>query len=305
MFELTFLGTAASVPLIKRGLSSALVAHDEYRMMVDCGEGTQRQILTSGVGFRRLEHILITHSHLDHILGLGGMLSTLGQWESVERLTIYAGASACEKIGDLITKGVFRGARPPVGIEMKIVQPGVVFAAEDFDVVAFPVRHRGPDCFGYVFQEHSRRPFLNDKATALGVPLGPERKTLIAGKPITLSDGRVVNPDDVLGELQRGSKLVMTGDTGDTESLIKICKEADVLVTEATYLAEDTGLARDYGHSTATEAARLAKLAGVGQLVLTHISGRYPESAIEAEARSIFPNTVVARDFDKFKVRAS
>lgn len=305
MFELTFLGTAASVPLIKRGLSSAVVAHDEYRMMVDCGEGTQRQVLMSGLGFRRLEHIFITHSHLDHILGLGGMLSTLGQWESVERLTIYAGATACEKIADLITKVVFRGARPPVAIEMKIVQPGVALKAEDFDVVAFPVRHRGPDCFGYVFQEHSRRPFLNDKATALGVPLGPERKTLIAGKPITLSDGRVVQPDDVLGELQRGSKLVMTGDTGDTESLIKICKDADALVTEATYLAEDAGLARDYGHSTAAEAATLAKNAGVGQLVLTHISGRYPESAIEAEARAIFPNATIARDFDKFKIRAT
>ncbi|HQV68381.1 MAG TPA: ribonuclease Z [Thermoflexales bacterium] len=305
MFELTFLGTAASVPLIKRGLSSAVVAHDEYRMMVDCGEGTQRQVLMSGLGFRRLEHIFITHSHLDHILGLGGMLSTLGQWESVERLTIYAGATACEKIADLITKVVFRGARPPVAIEMKPVQPGVVLKAEDFDVVAFPVRHRGPDCFGYVFQEHSRRPFLNDKATELGVPLGPERKTLIAGKPITLSDGRIVQPNDVLGELQRGSKLVMTGDTGDTESLIKICKDADVLVTEATYLAEDIGLARDYGHSTAAEAATLAKNAGVGQLVLTHISGRYPENVIEAEARAIFPNTVVARDFDKFKIRAA
>ena len=305
MFELTFLGTAASVPLIKRGLSSAVVAHDEYRMMVDCGEGTQRQVLMSGLGFRRLEHIFITHSHLDHILGLGGMLSTLGQWESVERLTIYAGATACEKIADLITKVVFRGARPPVAIEMKPVQPGVVLKAEDFDVVAFPVRHRGPDCFGYVFQEHSRRPFLNDKATELGVPLGPERKTLIAGKPITLSDGRIVQPNDVLGELQRGSKLVMTGDTGDTESLIKICKDADVLVTEATYLAEDIGLARDYGHSTAAEAATLAKNAGVGQLVLTHISGRYPESAIEAEASAIFSNATVARDFDKFKIRAA
>jgi len=305
MFELTFLGTAASVPLIKRGLSSAVVAHDEYRMMVDCGEGTQRQVLMSGLGFRRLEHIFITHSHLDHILGLGGMLSTLGQWESVERLTIYAGATACEKIADLVTKVVFRGARPPVAIEMKPVQPGIVLKTEDFDVVAFPVRHRGPDCFGYVFQEHSRRPFLNDKATELGVPLGPERKTLIAGKPITLSDGRIVQPNDVLGELQRGSKLVMTGDTGDTESLIKICKDADVLVTEATYLAGDIGLARDYGHSTAAEAATLAKNAGVGQLVLTHISGRYPENVIEAEARAIFPNTVVARDFDKFKIRAA
>lgn len=304
MFELTFLGTAASTPLVKRGLSSAVVAHDEHRFLVDCGEGSQRQLLMSGVGFRRLEHILITHGHLDHILGLGGMLSTLSQWEPVERLTVYAGASAYEKIADLITRVVFRGARPPLDIEMKLVRPGEVFKAEEFDVVAFPVRHRGPDCFGYVFQERSRRPFLNDKATALGVPQGPERKQLVSGQAITLDDGRVIQPDDVLGDLHRGTKLVMTGDIGETDSTLKMARDADAIVTEATYLSVDRDLARDHGHITADEAARMARAANAGQLILSHISGRYPESAIEAEARAIFDNTVVARDFDRFKIRA-
>lgn len=304
MFEVTFLGTAASAPLPKRGLSSTIVAHDEYRFMVDCGEGTQRQLLSSGLGFRRLENILITHAHLDHILGLAGILSTLGQWETIERMTIYGGQSALDRVEDLIYRIVFRGARPPIQLDLVEIKPGVILKGEDFDVVAFPVQHRGPDCFGFIFQEHSRRPFLNDKATALGVPQGPERRDLVRGIPITLADGRVIRPDDVLGELQPGAKLVMTGDIGETNGLEKVARNAHALVTEATYLDADIQLARQNGHITVGLAARLAREANVKQLILTHISGRYRERDLEAEARAIFPNTVIARDFDTFKVKA-
>jgi ribonuclease Z len=303
MFELTFLGTAASAPLPKRGLSSAIVAHDEYRFMVDCGEGTQRQLLTSGLGFRRLEHILLTHPHLDHILGLGGMLSTLGQWETLASLAIYGGKSTLDKVEDLMYRVVFRGGRPPIQIDMVELKPGVVLKGEDFDVVAFPVRHRGPDCFGFIFQEHSRRPFLNDKATELGVPNGPERKQLVQGLPITLSDGRVVQPEDVLGEFKPGAKLVMTGDVAETDSLVQVVRNATALVTEATYSDSDGDLARENGHLTAGQAARLARDADVQQLILTHISGRHRERDLEGEARAIFPNTVIARDFDTFKIK--
>ncbi|MFC1463823.1 MAG: ribonuclease Z [Candidatus Brachytrichaceae bacterium NZ_4S206] len=304
MFEITFLGTAASTPLPKRGLSSAIVAHDEYRFMVDCGEGTQRQLLSSGLGFRRLEHVLITHPHLDHILGLAGILSTLGQWETIERMAIYGGKSTLDRVEDLIYRIVFRGARPPIQLDLVEIQPGVILKGEDFDVVAFPVQHRGPDCFGFIFQEHSRRPFLNDKATALGVPQGPERRDLVRGIPITLADGRVIRPEDVLGELQPGAKLVMTGDIGETTGLEKVARNAHALVTEATYMDADVELARQNSHITAGQAARLAREANVKQLILTHISGRYRERDLEAEARAIFPNTVVARDFDTFKVKA-
>lgn len=304
MFELTFLGTAASAPLPKRGLSSAIVAHDEYRFMVDCGEGTQRQLLSSGLGFRRLEHILLTHQHLDHILGLGGMLSTLGQWETLDSLTIYGGKSALDKVEDLMYRVVFRGGRPPIAIDLVEINPGIVLKGEDFDVVAFPVRHRGPDCFGFVFQEHSRRPFLNDKATELGVPNGPERKQLVRGEPITLSDGRMVQPEDVLGELKQGAKLVMTGDVAEIDSLVQVARNATTLVTEATYSDSDGDMARENGHLTAGQAARLARDADVQQLILTHISGRHRERDLEAEARAIFPNTVIARDFDTFKIKA-
>jgi len=304
MFELTFLGTAASAPLPKRGLSSVIVAHDEHRFMVDCGEGTQRQLLSSGLGFRRLEHILITHPHLDHILGLAGILSTLGQWETLDHMNIYGGQSALDRIEDLINRIVFRGTRPPIEINLIAIQPGFVFQGDDFDIAAFPVRHRGPDCFGFVFQEHSRRPFLNEKANALGVPQGPERRTLVKGLPITLADGRVIYPDDVLGELQPGTKLVITGDISEIDGLERIARNAHALITEATYMESDAEIARQNGHITAAQAARLAQRAGVQQLILTHISGRYRERDLEAEARAIFPNTVIARDFDTFKIKA-
>lgn len=304
MFELTFLGTAASAPLPKRGLSSAVVAHDEYRFMVDCGEGTQRQLLSSGLGFRRLEHILITHPHLDHVLGLGGMLSTLGQWEMTESLSVYGGKSTLDKVEDLIYRVVFRGGRPPMNIHMVELKPGVILKGDDFDVLAFPVRHRGPDCFGFIFQEHSRRPFLNDKATQLGVPNGPERRDLVRGQSITLTDGRVIQPEDVLGELKQGAKLVMTGDVGETKSILPAVRNATALVTESTYSVVDGDLARENGHLTAKQAGELAREGNVQQLILNHISGRHRESDLLDEARTVFPNTVVARDFDTFKIKA-
>ncbi len=304
MWELTFLGTSASAPLPKRGLSSAVVCHDEYRFMVDCGEGTQRQLLSSGLGFRRLEHILITHPHLDHILGLGGMLSTLGQWETIEALAIYGGKATLDKIEDLIYRIVFRGGRPPIKIDLVELKPGVILNGSDFDVLAFPVRHRGPDCFGFAFQEHARRPFLNDKATALGVPQGPERRQLVQGNAITLADGAVIQPESVMGEIQQGAKLVMTGDLGETQSILPIVSGATALVAEATYSDQDGDLARDHGHLTAGMAARLAVEAGAGQLILNHISGRHRERDLEDEARAIFPNTVIARDFDTFKIKS-
>ncbi len=304
MFELSFLGTAASAPLPKRNLSSAIVAHDEYRFMVDCGEGTQRQLLSSGLGFRRLEHVLITHPHLDHYLGLAGILSTLGQWETLDQMTIYGGKSVIDRVEDLAYRIVFRGGRPPIKLNLVEIKPGIILKGEDFDLVAFPVQHRGPDCFGYLFQEHSRRPFLNEKATELGVPQGPERKQLVKGTAITLANGQLIEPDAVLGPLQIGTKLVLTGDCGETKSIEQIVRNADALVTESTYIEIDAELARNHGHLTAKRAATLARDNNVKQLILTHISGRYREREIEDEARATFTNTVVARDFDTFKIRS-
>lgn len=303
MFEIVFLGTSASAPSIRRGLSAQVVMKDEHRFLIDCGEGTQRQILQSGLGFKRLNRILITHGHLDHILGLAGLLSTFSRWEAIDDLEILGGGWALERIHDLLYGVVLRGARPPMDIRLTEISPGIIFEDDDFTVRAFPVMHRGPDCFGYAFAEKARRPFLPERAEALSIPPGPWRKQLVNQKVVTLPDGRTIHPDEVLGNVRPGTHLVHVGDTGDTESLLEICRDVDTLVIEATYLEEEVEMAARFAHLTAKQAAQLAHQAGVQHLILTHISRRYRERDVLAEARSIFPDTFVARDFDTFQVK--
>jgi len=303
MFELIFLGTSASAPSVQRGLSSAMVLHREYRFMIDCGEGTQRQLLRSGLGFKRLNTILLTHGHLDHILGLGGLISTMIRWEVTESLTIYGGKWALDRVADLIFGVVLRGAQPPFQINLVDISPGVLLEDDHFTLSAFPVTHRGPGCFGYTFEEKPKRPFLVEKAEQLGVPAGPERRRLVRGEAITLADGRVVHPDEVLGPPVPGAKLVFVGDASRVSDLVEPAAKADALVIEATYIEEEQELAVRYGHLIAAQAAWLARKAGVKQLILTHISRRYPDHVVLQEAQQIFPNTVIAQDFDRFRVQ--
>ena len=305
MFELVFLGTSASAPSVHRGLSAHIVLHREYRFLIDCGEGTQRQILSSGLGFKRLNKVLLTHAHLDHILGLGGFASTLSRWENMDHLDIYAGRTTLKRVANLLFKVVFPNGRAPIDINLIAIEPGIIFQDDKFTLTAVPVQHRGPDCFGFIFAEKAHRPFLADKAAALGVPFGPERSQLVRGESITLADGRVVHPDDVLGDAQPGTKYVHIGDVGLTDNLLQVCQGADTLVIEATYLEEDSTLAEEFGHMTALRAARLAQEAGVKSLILTHLSRRYFARDIRREAQSIFPNTYVAKDFDHFQITRS
>jgi ribonuclease Z len=303
LFELVFLGTSASAPSIRRGLSAQMVMHDEHRFLIDCGEGTQRQILQSGLGFKRLSRILITHGHLDHILGLAGLISTFSRWETIEELEIFAGRWALERIKELVFGVVLRGVKPPMALSLREIEPGVIYEAGDFSVQAFPVWHRGPDCFGFLFEEKDRRPFLPDKAEALGIPPGPWRRDLVAGQAVLLPDGRLIQPDEVLGPKRPGTRLVHIGDVGRTDELQRFVAGADALVIEATYLEGEAEMARKFAHLTARTAAELAREAGVGQLILTHISRRYRERDVVAEAKAVFANSIVARDFDTFQVR--
>lgn len=303
MFEILFLGTSASAPSVRRGLSALIVKHNEHRFLIDCGEGTQRQILQSGIGFKQLNRILLTHSHLDHILGLGGLMSTFMRWESIESLEIFGGKNTIQRVKTLLDEVVLVGKKPPMPFSYREITPGVIIDDADFTVSAFPVSHRGPDCLGYCFEQKARRPFLAEKADQLGVPFGPQRRDLVNGQSITLEDRRVITAEDVLGPLQPGTKLVVIGDTGRTDNLLDYVRDADALVIEGTYLHEDAEIAQQFGHLTARSAAELAKNAGVKQLFLTHISRRYREKDVIAEAQSVLPGAVVARDFDNFTIK--
>jgi ribonuclease Z len=303
LFELVFLGTSASAPAPRRNLPALVIKHDEYRFLVDCGEGTQRQILQAGIGFKRLNNILITHGHLDHILGLAGLLSTYMRWEMIDEMNIYGGKNALDRIHELLYGVVLRGAQPQINLQFNVLTSGIFFDSNTFSISAFPVQHRGSDNLGYVFEEKGRRPFLNEKAEALGIPPGPIRRHLVEGESVILDDGRLITPEAVLGDYKAGTRLVVVGDTGNTENLIDVCRNADGLVIESTYLQEEAEMASQFGHLTAKDAALLAKEAGVKQLFLTHLSRRYREKDVQAEAQQYFENVQVARDFDTFTVR--
>ncbi|HAF48093.1 MAG TPA: ribonuclease Z [Anaerolineaceae bacterium] len=302
MFEIVFLGTSASAPSVHRGLSSLLVQHEEFRFLVDCGEGTQRQILRAGVGFKRLNQILLTHGHLDHILGLGGLVSTFLRWEVMDEIEIYGTQHTLDRVHDLIFGVVLRGyyGKPPVILHE--IEPGTFFETEGFTITAFPVDHRGSHSLGYRFEERSRRPFLPEKAEVLNIPPGPWRRDLVNGKTVTLPDGRSIQPDQVLGESRKGTSLVVVGDTGRPDKLVDNVRDADALVIESTYTQAEADLAQRFDHLTASQAAALAREAGVGQLYLTHLSRRYRERDVLEEAQGVFPSVHVARDFDHYKI---
>ena len=303
MFEVVFLGTSASAPSSHRGLSSAIVMCNEHRFMIDCGEGTQRQILRSGLGFRRLDKILLTHGHLDHILGLGGLASTLGRWEALEELNIMGGPTTLARVQGLMDVVFGPSQTPQTSIALHELAEGQLFDDKHFTLEAFPVKHRGPDCFGFLFQEKARRPFRADKADELNIPQGPIRRELVLGNAVTLDDGRVIQPEQVVGDPQPGAKLCFVSDVSHTGPLHKIAQDADLLVIESTYMDEDKELAKQHGHITAGAAARLARNAGVKHLVLHHVSRRYRTNDLLKEAQDIFPQTHVANDLDQFRIR--
>lgn len=296
MFALTFLGTSASVPSAERNHPALLVEAGGNRILVDCGEGTQRQLLRSGAGFRRLDRILLTHGHLDHVLGIPGLFSTLGLRQSADAMTVHAGPGTLDVVVRMLA-GLWGAGRAPIAVEFAPLVEGEVIDAGDFTIGCFPVRHRDTDSFGFVFQSPARRHLLSDRLAVLGVPDGPLRGELAAGQPIVVA-GRTIDPDDVLGSPSGGRKLVVIGDTETTDGLSQYATDADLLVIEATFLDRDAATARNYGHLTATEAASFAAASNVKQLVLVHMSGRYPDDEILTEATKVFPNTRIAADFD-------
>jgi ribonuclease Z len=303
MFDLTFLGTAASTPSAERGLPAVLVGASRTRFLIDCGEGTQRQLLRAGSGFRRIGQILLTHAHLDHVLGLGGLIATLGLFDVRNTLRI-CGSHETLRFVEQYLASLYPLPRAPVPLLFVELQPGPILANREFAVTCFPVRHRGTESLGYRFDAIPRRHLRADRLAALGVPSGPWRAQLAAGKAVVLPDGRRVEPESVLGPAAAGISLAVVGDAEEVESLSAPVSGADALVIEATFLEADAALAAERGHLTAAQAGHLAAAAQVGALYLTHISGRYDPADIAAEAARFFPNVTVANDFDRVTVAA-
>jgi ribonuclease Z len=297
--DLVFLGTSASMPTAMRAPAALLVRRGGERLLFDCGEGTQRQLQRSSVGLADLEEIFLTHLHADHFLGLPGMLKTFAlRGRDEPALTIYGPAG---------TRDLFSKLKPFLGrlpYELTIVElaPGDSLSRGDYRLDAFAVDH-GAAAVGYALVENERPGrFDVDIADALGVPSGPARGRLQRGEPVTLEDGTVVTPDAVVGPARRGRTVVLTGDTAPSPSVVQAAYRADLLVHEATFAADEKDRARETMHSTAAEAAEVAKLAEVGVLALTHVSSRYFGSELAREAREVFPETVVPRDFDVIEV---
>ncbi len=303
MFDVVFLGTAASTPSIDRGLSSLLVRAGRERFLIDCGEGTQRQLLKSGIGFRKLSGILLTHAHLDHILGLPGLLSTLALLEAggEEPMTLGA-APGTLRLAQQLLRGVWSSGRTPLPVIFKELAPGVVHKTDDLEVRCFGVRHGETDSLGYVFESPTRRHLIPERLAAVGVPNGPERARLARGESITLADGKVVSPDEVTSPPTPGTKLVVVGDVEETTAILPHARGAHAIVIEATFLGPDAALAKERAHLTARGAAELARDAGAKALYLTHISGRYGADAVLADAQSVFADTRIAHDFLTFSV---
>jgi ribonuclease Z len=297
MFALTFLGTSASVPSAERNHPGFLVEVGNHRILVDCGEGTQRQLLRSGAGFRRLDPLLLTHGHFDHVLGIPGLFSTLQLRQSADVMTIHGSLATLNVVVRMLA-GLWGEGRAPIPLELVPLTTGQVVDAGEFTIGCFPVRHRDTDSFGISFESPARRHLQPARLASLGVPDGPVRKELAEGRPATLADGRTISPEDVLGPPEGRTKLVIVGDAETTEGLAEHARDADVLVIEATFLERDAAIARDYGHLTAAAAAALAAMSDVKLLVLTHISGRYSDEEILAEATKTFPSSRVATDFD-------
>jgi ribonuclease Z len=290
--SLFFAGTAGSVPTARRGLPALLLRAGGERILFDCGEGTQQQLLRS-IGLPELDSIFITHFHLDHWLGLLGMFKTFDLRARERPLSVY---------GPPGTERLFAGLRPILGrtgypLELVDLEPHAEIRFGSFLITPFPVKHR-IEAYGYAFVEDERPGrFDVDAARELGVPEGPAWGRLQRGEAVG-----GVTPEQVMGETRAGRRIVISGDTAPCQAVEVFAHRADVLVHEATFMEDERDRARETAHSTARQAGEIARDAGVGLLALTHLSTRYFPREVRDEARSVFPNTVVPRDFDEIAV---
>jgi ribonuclease Z len=286
-------GTAGTVPSARRGLPAVLVRRGGDRLLFDCGEGTQRQLLRS-VGLLDLDSVFVTHFHADHWLGLPGMLKSFALRERTEPLSVYGPPGLRELMA---TMRIVYG-RLPYELSIVELEPTEPVQRDGYIVAAIPVTHKGSVAFGYAIVEDARPGHLDaGLAERLGVRPGPDFGRLQRGETVN-----GVRPEQVMGPTREGRKIVLSGDTSPCEALAIAAHQADVLVHEATFVEEEAERARQTFHSTARQAAELARAAEVRLLVLTHVSSRYGGGELRDEACAAFPATEAGRDFDTIEV---
>jgi ribonuclease Z len=290
--SLFFVGTAGSIPTARRGLPALLVRRGGDRILFDCGEGTQRQLVSS-VGLTELSEVFITHFHADHWLGLPGLLKTFDLRGRERPLAIHGPRG----LRELVVLALRAAGRVKFELELIELETGDVLGRDGYRIAPVPVSHGGP-AFGYVlFEDERPGTFDPDAAVRLGLTPGPEFGLVQRGETI-----KGVSPEQVLGPSRPGRKLVISGDTSPCETLQVAAHGADVLIHEATFAEEERDRAAETGHSTAGQAASVARDADVAMLALTHFSTRYPVGLLRDEARAVFERTVLPRDFDSIEV---
>jgi ribonuclease Z len=292
--QVTFLGTSGAVPTTERNPSALMVAREGERLLFDCGEGTQRQMMRYGVGFG-VDHIFVTHLHGDHVLGLPGLVQTLDFNDRERALAVYAPAGTRSRVETLLGP---TGDRPSYPVRVRQVGAGdVALDGDGYEVRAFAVDHR-TNAVGYALVEDDRKGrFDRQKAEQLGLPPGPKYSQLHEGDPVE-HDGRTIEPSEVVGPPRPGRRVVYTGDTRPTDRTVEAAREADLLIHDGTFGEEFRERARETAHSTAHEAAQVASDAGARHLALTHISTRYTgqTGTLERQASEIFERAFVADD---------
>ncbi|MCS7118817.1 MAG: ribonuclease Z [Archaeoglobaceae archaeon] len=293
LFKLVFLGTSGTVPCAERNPSAIFVQYSKHRFLFDCGEGAQRQIIIYKLGFRNLDNIFITHMHTDHFIGLFGLIETFSLNGRKKDLNFY---TPSPEILEALFE-IFGYENLDFELKVKKASDGDEICFPGFKIVVFKTEHI-VQSVGYALIEQDSRKFEREKALSLGIPPGPIYAKLKRGE-IVLWNGKIVTPDMVLGDLKKGRRIVYTGDTRPSERTVKIAEKADLLIHDASFGEELKEWAIETGHSTAKEAAEIAKKANVKRLILTHISSRYSKNfeKLLEEARSVFENTDLAEDF--------
>lgn len=291
--RITFLGTAAARPTVTRNVSSLVLQREGEIMMFDCGEGTQRQMMRYGTGFS-LDDIFFSHLHADHFLGVIGLLRTMGLQGREEPIHLWVPTGGTKTMETAINLGV---ERIPFDVIIHELAPGDRIPRGEYSIVPYRTSH-GTQSLGYSVEEDIRPGrFDPDRARELGVPEGPLWGRLHKGETVTI-DGRTIDPSEIVGPARPGRKVVITGDTRPCRATTEISAGADLLIHEATFGRDEAERARQTGHSTARDAARIAREAGVLRLALTHFSPRYADDprALEREARKVFPGAIAAFD---------